>query len=87
MQVKIAKFNLYPKDEPTSYAVGFSVELDNGRSFYRDTTVSLEDATGKTDSEIAQLAYAELREGILATAEVEGAKSPIIGEIVVDEEE
>ena len=80
MQVKIAKFNLYPRDEPTGYAVGFSVELDNGRSFYRDTVVSLEDATGLSDDEIVQLGYAALKEGIKSTAETQGAKSPLLGQ-------
>jgi len=85
MQVKIVKFKLYPEDDPTGYVVGLSVELDNGRSFYRDSLVNLKDSKGKTDEEIAQIAYADLKKGIETTAEVEGAKSSIIGEIITNE--
>jgi hypothetical protein len=47
-EVKVAKFHLYPSDEPTGYAVGFSFEA-NGRAGYIDTSVSFEEADGADD--------------------------------------
>jgi hypothetical protein len=42
MQVKIAKYELYPQPVPTGLAVGFSISLENGKSFYIDTIVSMD---------------------------------------------
>jgi hypothetical protein len=41
MNVKISKYELYPQPSPTGLAVGFSVSLDNGKSFYLDTIVDM----------------------------------------------
>jgi hypothetical protein len=42
MQVKISKYELYPQPNPTGLAVGFSISLENGKSFYIDTIVDME---------------------------------------------
>lgn len=79
MEVTVARFELYPKDDPTGYAVGFSVKLGNGRSFYRDTIVSLEDIANLADTEIVGLAYQTLREWIEVEVERLSMRSPILG--------
>jgi len=79
MEVKIARFELYPEDDPTGYAVGFHITLKNGRSFYVDTIVSLENAQGKSDNEIAALAWATLEEIIDANVKRLNRKSSLIG--------
>ena len=64
-QLKVIKFKLYPEENPIGYAVGFNVNLINGRTFYAHTIVNLEDLEeGKTDEEITQIAYEQLEEHI-----------------------
>jgi len=76
-EIKIAKFELYPQEEPTSYAVGFSIDV-NWRAFYRDTTVSLEESKDKTDEEIVAIWYEKLKEWIESEIERLGKKSPLV---------
>jgi len=79
MEVKVARFELYPIEEPTGYAVGFHIALDNGRSFYADALVPLTDADGKSDEEIVEIAWNTLKDSINARVEELSAKSPIVG--------
>lgn len=86
MQVLIVKFELYPNEDPTGYAVGFNITTSNNRSFYRDTVVPLASAQGLTDEEIVGLGYESLREGIESeTARLE-AKSELLGNLWVPPE-
>ncbi|RJR48285.1 MAG: DUF4102 domain-containing protein [Deltaproteobacteria bacterium] len=77
MEMKIARYELYPAGTPTGYCVGFSITA-NGRCFYRDTLVSLQEAREKADEEIVSLAYERLRQGIDAEAARLGAQSPLL---------
>ena len=79
MQVVVARFELYPAEEPTGYCVGFQVTTRNGRSFYRDTVVPLADAAGKSDEEIAALAWQALKESIEAEVQRLESKPPLLG--------
>lgn len=55
---KIARFELYPSDQPTAYVVGFSVtNKNNNKSIYRDTQVLLTTISGQTDDQIAAVAW------------------------------
>lgn len=55
---KIARFELYPADEPTAYVVGFSVtNKNNNKSIYRDTQVLLTTVNGQTDDQVAAVAW------------------------------
>jgi len=78
-KLTIARFELYPKDEPTGYVVGFNVELDNGRSFYVDGVVDLDEANGKSDEEIVSAAYKKLKGQIQSLVAALVDKSPILG--------
>lgn len=65
MKTKIVKYELYPEEQPTSYAVGFDIILQNSRSFYIDTLVSLEGLeSGLADEEIAKIGFTQLEEEI-----------------------
>lgn len=79
MQIQIAKFELYPTNEPIGYAVGFNVTTGNNRQFYRDTVVSLESAQGKSDEEIVGLGWQDLQVGIEAEVIRLEAKSNLLG--------
>ena len=83
-QLKVIKFKLYPKENPIGYAIGFNVNLINGRAFYAHTIVNSEDLEdGKTDEEITQIAYEQLEKHIadrIATL----AYAPGIEGIVID---
>jgi uncharacterized membrane protein YgcG len=47
--VRLTKFEQYPAEEPTGWAVGFTVEMPNGASKYRDVTVAFDAADLPTD--------------------------------------
>lgn len=79
--VTIARFELYPPEEPAGYCVGFNVSLENGRSFYRDTVVELDQASNKTDEEIVQVAWNMLEADILAEVERLKKKPSVIGQV------
>lgn len=65
MKLTIVKYEEYPKDTPSSYAVGFDVKLYNGRGFYVDTLVPFSEIdSGLSDEEISTLAYNKLHEDI-----------------------
>ncbi len=81
-EIKLVKLSLYPADEPTSYAVGFSVTC-NGRSKYADCTVPLADCTDKTDEEIANLGWEQLGAGFESFITASEAKSALIGQAFV----
>ncbi len=80
MEIKVAKFQLYPEENPQGYAVGFNIKTINNRTLYRDTVVSLENATNKIDEEILELAWEDLKEGILSEVERLEAINPVIGD-------
>ncbi len=86
MKVKVAKFHLYPKEEPTGFAVGFSIETKNDRNFYRDTVIPLEDVKDMNDEQIVQVAWDKMKEGILSEVERLEEKSSMLGkEFFVEE--
>jgi len=69
--ITVARYELYPGDQPTCTVVGFKVTV-NGREFYRDAQVPLADTEGLTDEQITDLAYPMLQDDIEAeTARLE----------------
>ena len=80
MKVKVAKFSLYPKDDPEGYAVGFNVTADSGRGFYRDTLVIFEHIPqGSNDEDVVSIAWQSLKEGIEDEVSRLNARSSIVG--------
>ena len=80
--VYVARFELYPSTNPNGYCVGFRAQCEpNKRTNYWDTVVSLADASGSTDQQIANLAYATLSGSISSWSDSEMHKSSIIGEL------
>jgi len=74
--LKVTRYELSPKENPTHYDVGFEVRASNGRLFYISTKVAIDEE--KTDKEILQLAYDNLKAQIEPkVAELEG-KSPLL---------
>jgi len=71
MQVKISKYELYPQPNPTGLAVGFSISLDNGRSFYLDTIVGM----GLAEEEAIEEAWNTLKSSI--NSRVEELSKPV----------
>ena len=56
---KVTRLDHYPAENPTGWAVGFTVTTDNNRSFYRDTVISFTDAD--SDNLAIDLAYGRLQ--------------------------
>jgi len=82
-KVIVSRLEPYPAEEPTSYAVGFTVTCSNDRSFYIDTTVTFEEA--QTDEEAVQVALDKLRDDINSKVQTIEAKSTLLGrEIELD---
>lgn len=81
--IKVARFELYPKEAPTCYCVGFSVTCNN-QTIYRDTQVPLETAADcGCETEIAQQAYNSLKESLESWIADAQTKSPLIGQTFV----
>ena len=77
VQIKIAKFQLYPKNEPAGYAVGFDITTINNRRFYIDTIVEFKEEA-LTDDEILTMAWEELKDNIYSKAmELENKKEVV----------
>jgi hypothetical protein len=76
-EVIVVRLEQYPPEEPTGWAVGFSVVCSNGRSFYIDTVVSFDRA--KTDEEAVEVALEELREQIESRVRELESKPSVLG--------
>lgn len=76
--IRITRFELYPSTEPQGYVVGFTCD-HHASSRYFDTLVSMADASGKTDEEIAALAWDVLKSQYDAWFCECRCKSPLIG--------
>lgn len=76
--IYVKRFELYPKELPTCYTVGFGIE-ENGRLDYIDTQVFLYEAENKTNEEIVEIAKNKIRNEILAKVNYLNSLSPIIG--------
>jgi len=77
--IRIAKFQTYPADEPTGYAVGFTLRR-RGRQVYRDTVVPFDQCEGLDEEGICDLAFEKLRDGIQAKSAEFATKGEIIGQ-------
>lgn len=61
IEYTICRYELYPPDFHTSIAVGFLVkDIATGNSGTMENLVPLEDANGKTQSEVCNLAFSRL---------------------------
>ena len=83
MNIKVSRLNQHPADEPTGFAVGFTCECVNGRSFYTDTHVSFDDAS--SDDEAVTVALDRLGESIQSRCDGLEAKSSLLGVDVTDQ--
>ena len=78
---KVTRLDQYPAEDPTGWAVGFTVETDNGRSFYRDTVIPFTDAD--SDNIAIDLAYGKLSKKLhMLTASYEKQGSRLGSEYV-----
>ena len=80
--IKVARFELYPAEEPTVYCVGFA-ETYRSRVKYADTQISLEEAAGKSDEEIVNVAWTALESQFAAWRDQLANRSPLIGSLFV----
>lgn len=87
IDVSVARFELYPRENPSSYCVGFQIKCKpNGRSNYIDTTVSLEDAAqvDHSDTAICKLAFEKLKSGIVQHSQEMLQHSALLGTSIND---
>ena len=82
--IKVVRFEQYPLEEPTSFAVGFTVTLvSNNKSIYRDTAVPFTATANKTDSEIVALAWEEVKAGVMGWYDATKTASAMVGSVFV----
>jgi len=61
IEYTICRYELYPPDFHTSIAVGFLVkDLTTGNSGTMEKLIPMEDANGKTQSEVCNIAFSRL---------------------------
>jgi hypothetical protein len=77
MIIKVVKFQKYPEEIPTGYAVGFDISFENGRSKYIDTIVSLD----LTEEQAVQAAWQNLKESIESFKNSIGSLPTIVGTV------
>lgn len=80
--IRVVRYEQYPADEPTSFAVGFTVSIPaNNKSIYRDTCVPFSQATDKSDSEIVALAWEDVKQTVGEWYESHKSASALVGSI------
>lgn len=78
--VTIARFEHYPRDEPDSYVIGYTVSCkSNGKSIFRDTRIMYADAQGKTDDQIAKMGWSNIKLDIECWYDSVKDKTPLVG--------
>jgi hypothetical protein len=77
MIIKVVKFQKYPEEIPTGYAVGFDVSFENGRSKYIDTIVPLD----LTEEQAVEAAWQNLKVSIESFKDSIGSLPSIIGTV------
>jgi hypothetical protein len=78
----LTRYEWAPNDNPTGVVVGFTAKCSpNGRSQYFDTVVASSSASGKTDSQVAALAYGVLSGSMITWADKEMHESALIGTV------
>jgi hypothetical protein len=82
-EIRVVRFELYPRDEPTCYCVGFEGKTVSGRQHYVDTQVPLADAKGLDEEAIAALAWENVKEAFTAQMEALAAKASILGTVFI----
>jgi len=85
MRVEVSRFELYPKEDPTSYVVGFKVTANNNRSFYRDILIPINEEETRTDEEIAIEAFTQVKAEIDREIMRLNERSPLLGSLVFSE--
>jgi len=75
--ILIVRLEQYPPNEPTGWAVGFSVICNNGRSFYIDTVVPFDKAS--TDEDAVNVALQDLKDTIQQRIKELEKKTSLIG--------
>lgn len=61
IEYTISRYELHPPNFPTCISVGFLVrDVSNGNTETLDTLIPLEEANGKTQSEVCDIAFTKL---------------------------
>jgi len=80
--IMVSRYEWVPQDNPTGVCVGFTAKCSpNGRANYWDTVVASSSASGKTDEQVAALAYAVLSGSMITWCDTEMHESALIGTV------
>lgn len=83
--IRVSRFeSLYPRDNPSSYVVGFSVTCKkNSKSTYADICIAYKEAEGMEEEQVVHLAWSRLESTFQTWLETIYEKSPVVGSIFV----
>ena len=79
--IKITRLESYPSSSPVGNCVGFTVSCNNGQSFYVDTVINYDRASGT--NEAVELALQDLKAGINTRVSALEAASPLLNSDVL----
>ena len=82
MNIVVSRLEKYPAEEPTGWAVGFTVTANNERSFYTDCVVDFESA--EDDESAVNVALELLKDNINSRVEAIESKPSLLGVDVTD---
>ena len=84
MKVKVSRFELYPKENPIGYCVGFTVTAKNNRQLYRDVIVNFTENENRTEPDIIVESWKLIGKEIQQIVdEIEGIPE-LLGEDIVE---
>lgn len=63
-KIKLVKFKPYPEINPTGYAVGFNIIIEDNDVSHIDTFISFEESHGMIETDIVTLAINKLKTDI-----------------------
>ena len=79
--IKVTRLENYPREAATGNCVGFTVNCNNGQSFYVDIIIPFEEASGA--NEAVELALQKLKSGINTRVSALEATDPLLDSDVV----
>jgi hypothetical protein len=87
-EMRVVRYELYPKDDPTCYCVGFRVACSRTqKEMYVDTQVPLNEASGLSEHAVATKAYTNVKDQIEAWKCSLEERPSILGRTFVPDDE
>jgi hypothetical protein len=77
LNVIVSRFEPYPKEEPTSWVVGFLCTLENGKQFYVENIVNFVNV--ESEDEAVEYAWQSIQEQVNQKVQELSSKPSVMG--------